>query len=119
MNNDRQKTIDEYIAEDLAIYNQEHFPPKSFTKIEGEFFRHYELEEIRGFVVWSERDSSGEPWFGIQAIEEDDGSYWPAAHALYVSAFWVNTIGEAWDRMRAWINEYLDTENCTIKKELV
>lgn len=113
----KRKTLDEYIAEDLAIYDQEHIPPKSLTKRNGEYFRHYELGEVRGFMVWNEFDNDGKQWFGIMSIEEDDGFYSPASHALYVSAFWVNTIGKAWDRMRAWINEHLDLSECKIIKE--
>lgn len=95
--------IGEIIKTDLSCYTQDTGHPKSITIRDNITWRHYELGEIKGFVVWEDEDR----WIGITSITEDDGFFSEDSHELYMSAFWTPYVFETFFRMTKWIKENL------------
>ena len=102
--------IKKLIKKDLECYTQDSGFPQSLTVRDDITWRHYELGEILGFVVWQD-----ENFIDLTSIEEDDMYFQPARHPMYVSAFWTTLIHQTFTRMKEWIDENIDLENNTLK----
>ena len=99
--------IDELIMKDLAVYGQDNPCPKSLTVVEGKLFRHYELGEIYGFCVYNHFDSSGEQWFGVMSIEEDDEYWFIPSQPMNIAAAWIPAISRTWERTKKWYSDHI------------
>lgn len=95
--------LEEIIKQDLGKYDQDHLYPKSLTIVNDEYFRHYELGSIVGFVVYYEGAS-----FIIAELHEDDDFWFTSNHhGIYMDAFWTRHVCDTLNRMNNWINEHL------------
>ena len=93
--------LEEFVKYDLGNYDQEYLYPKSLT-IADDNWRHYELGEIIGFVVFNDNG-----WIGLAELEEDDDFWFVSNHSMYISAAWTECVYETFTRMRNWIKEHV------------
>lgn len=103
--------IESLIQKDLGCYTQDSGYPSSLTIRDEITWRHYELGEILGFVVWQQ----DEGFIGIASVSEDDGFFAPAPHPMLISAYWTKYVYETFKRMKEWIDENVDFKNNTLK----
>lgn len=101
--------FDEIIDCDLGNYSQWNPAPKTLTIVlPNGRWRHYELGEVIGFVVYNEIEpSTNRMRFEVRSITEDDGNYAPAEHPFHACQFWVHTIQETYNRLCEWCKEHL------------
>lgn len=94
--------LEELVKYDLGNYDQEYLYPKSLTVADDDNWRHYELGPIIGFVVFNNNG-----WIGLAELGEDDDFWFISEHPMYMSAFWINTVYETFNRMNDWIKEHV------------
>lgn len=110
--NQSYENIESFVERDLSIYGQHNPCPKSLTKVEGKYWRHYELGAILGFVIYNEfislrKDEPEEEYFRISTIEEDD-EYWRAPETpMLMDAGWINAVNTTWQRVVEWQKKHL------------
>ena len=94
--------LEQLVEWDLGEYDQEYLYPQSLTVTDDENWRHYELGEIVGFVVFNDGG-----WIGLAELNEDDDFWYVPNHPMYMSAGWTKGVYETFSRMNAWIKEHI------------
>ena len=105
--NQPHSKIEELVENDLSEYNQDNPYPKSLTIVEGEFWRHYELGSIYGFVIWNEKDINENIVFRVGSIKEDDEYWFAPIDSMFMDAAWIPEVGRTWNRLLEWYNKHL------------
>jgi len=106
--------IDE-INKDISKFTQDNPYPKSMTKVDGRYFRHYEFGEIFGFCLYNEifdgtlwgEDVSEHLWFGMILLTEDDGFWRIEDRGINVSYFWNTQLSDTLKRLQDWAKDHI------------
>lgn len=106
--------IEKFVKEDLSQYGQNNPAPLSLTvtynKDGQQYFRHYELGNIVGYVLFGQLSEDGKIVYGtyISEIHEDD-EYWFAPNTpMYMAAAWMNGSIKTFQRMYEWYHEHIE-----------
>lgn len=106
-NNKPYKDIEEFVKKDLYNYHQGNPAPISLTVISGNTFRHYELGNIIGYVLFGNlEDNNVHPF--ISEIHEDDENWFAPSSPMYMCASWMNSSFKTLQRMYAWYHNHID-----------
>ena len=106
----------EEIRKDISSFSQSNPAPKSMTKVDGRYFRHYEFGDIFGFCLYNEYlDGTlwGKPvddrlWFGTIMLTEDDGCWRMDSGGMSnFSYFWISHLSDTLKRLRDWADDHI------------
>ena len=105
--------IDQYVKEDLEVYDQDNSSPMSLTKIfyNGKYkmFRHYELGPIMGYVVYGFIPQEGDTQTihaMISCVEEDDENWFAPITPMNMSSAWMRGTIKTLQRMEKWCGDH-------------
>ena len=112
--NNAIEEIENFVHEDLSRYGQDNPAPLSLTVIyynkNGQkHFRHYELGEIVGYVLFGDISEDGKTINGtrISEIHEDDEFWFAPNTPMYMAAAWMNGTIKTFQRMYEWYHEHI------------
>lgn len=106
--------IDKLVKEDLLKYGQDNPAPLSLTVIYNkngqQHFRHYELGNIVGYVLFGQLSEDGKTVYGtfISEINEDDEFWFAPTKPMYMAAAWMNGAIKTFQRMYEWYHEHIE-----------
>jgi len=100
------------IEKDLSKYWQNNPCPMSLTVIDNvnkNLWRHYELGEIMGFVIYNCYDEETKEYnrFQITSIGEDDENWFFRKENMDMNASWIDAVDETWRRVVRWKKKHL------------
>lgn len=113
-NNQPIEEIQNFVNEDLSHYGQDNPAPLSLTVIcnkDGQIqFRHYELGDIVGYVLFGYISEDGKHIDGtrISEIHEDDEFWFAPRIPMYMAAAWMNGTIKTFKRMYKWYHEHIE-----------
>lgn len=109
------KEIQKFVKEDLSHYGQDNPAPLSLTvtvmyKDGRKQFRHYELGDIVGYVLFGDISEDGKHIYGtyISEIHEDDEFWFAPNTPMYMAAAWMNGTIKTFKRMYKWYHEHIE-----------
>lgn len=123
--------IDKFVKEDLSYYGQDNPAPLSLTvtvmyKDGRTQFRHYELGDIIGYILFGDISEDGKHIYGtyISEIHEDDEFWFAPKTPMYMAAAWMNETIKTFQRTHKWYHEHIEegfkngTWVCDVIKEI-
>ncbi len=103
-------TVELYIKKDLWEYGQAKPWPKQITKIDGELFRHYELRECFGIIIYNQfvsiSDKIDKEQIFFEILAEDDGVWFRKNARTSANIHWLDTVDEIVYHAKKWWNEH-------------